>query len=117
MANVFIPADGLATSYLALMFRLRLPNSYIGQPLVAFLRLNPKPIAQSISQSVSVKNSQAADFSNMTDEKLLGMASMMLDEGYGTFDRCYAIVRCVRGELSAAKEITSQLMFHEAQFN
>jgi hypothetical protein len=53
----------------------------------------------------------------MTDEKLLGMASMMFDEGYGTFDRCYAIVRCVRGELSAAKEITSQLMVHEAQFN
>lgn len=98
------------------MFRLRLPNSYIGQPLVAFLRLNQKPIAQSISQSV-VKNSQAADFSSLTDEKLLGMASMMFDEGYGTFDRCYAIVRCVRGELSAAKEITSQLMFHEAQFN
>jgi len=97
------------------MFRLRLPNSYIGQPLIAFLRLNQKPIAQSSSQSF-VKNSQA-DFSNMTDEKLLGMASMMFDEGYGTFDRCYAIVRCVRGELSAAKEITSQLMFHEAQFN
>jgi hypothetical protein len=53
----------------------------------------------------------------MTDEKLLGMASMMFDEGYGTFDRCYAIVRCVRGELSAAREIASQLMFHEAQFN
>ncbi len=63
-----------------------------------------------------MKNSQA-DFSNMTDEKLLGMASMMFDEGYGTFDRCYAIVRCVRGELSAAREIASQLMFHEAQFN
>lgn len=116
MANVYIPAEGLPSSYLALMFRLRLPNSYIGQPLVAFLRLNQKPIAQSISQSV-VKNSQAADFSSLTDEKLLGMASMMFDEGYGTFDRCYAIVRCVRGELSAAKEITSQLMFHEAQFN
>jgi hypothetical protein len=82
------------------MFRLRLPNSYIGQPLIAFLRLNQKPLAQSISQSV--RNS-LADFSTMTDEKLLGMASMMFDEGYGTFDRCYAIVRCVRGELSAAR--------------
>jgi hypothetical protein len=82
------------------MFRLRLPNTYIGQPLIAFLRLNQKPLAQSISQSV--RNS-LADFSNMTDEKLLGMASMMFDEGYGTFDRCYAIVRCVRGELSAAR--------------
>jgi hypothetical protein len=82
------------------MFRLRLPNTYIGQPLIAFLRLNQKPLAQSISQSV--RNS-LADFSNMTNEKLLGMASMMFDEGYGTFDRCYAIVRCVRGELSAAR--------------
>jgi hypothetical protein len=82
------------------MFRLRLPNTYIGQPLIAFLRLNQKPLAQSISQSV--RNS-LADFSNMTDEKLLGMASMMFDEGYGTFDRCYAIVRCVRGELLAAR--------------
>jgi hypothetical protein len=82
------------------MFKLRLPNTYIGQPLIAFLRLNQKPLAQSTSQSV--RNS-LADFSNMTDEKLLGMASMMFDEGYGTFDRCYAIVRCVRGELSAAR--------------
>jgi hypothetical protein len=52
------------------------------------------------------------DFSNMSDEKLLGMASMMVDEGYGTFDRCYAIVRCVRGDLRSAREIASQLMFH-----
>ena len=90
----------MSSSYLALIFRLRLPETYIGQPLIAFLRLNQKPLAQSIGQSL--KNSQA-DFSNMTDEKLLGMASMMFDEGYGTFDRCYAIVRCVRGELSAAR--------------
>ena len=48
----------------------------------------------------------------MSDEKLLGMASMMVDEGYGTFDRCYAIVRCVRGDLRSAREIASQLMFH-----
>ena len=82
------------------MFRLRLSETYIGQPLIAFLRLNQKPLAQSIGKSA--KNLKA-DFFNMTDEKLLGMASMMFDEGYGTFDRCYAIVRCVRGELSAAR--------------
>ncbi len=40
---------------------------------------------------------------------------MMVDEGYGTFDRCYAIVRCVRGDHKAAKEIASQLMFHNLE--
>jgi len=37
---------------------------------------------------------------------------MMVDEGYGTFDRCFAVVRCVRGDIKAAREIASQLMVH-----
>lgn len=37
----------------------------------------------------------------------------MMDEGYGTFERCYQLIRTVRGDLNKAKEIASQLIFYE----
>jgi len=53
---------------------------------------------------------------NLTDEQLLGMASLLFDEGFGSFDRCYGLVRALRGDMKKAKEILSQLIFYECQF-
>jgi hypothetical protein len=41
------------------------------------------------------------------------MASLLFDEGFGSFDRCYGIVRALRGDLKKAKEVLSQLIFYE----
>jgi hypothetical protein len=73
--------------------------------MIAFTRLLCDP-----------RNINQSEFSRLSDEKLLGMASLMMDEGYGSFDRCYSLIRCVRGNLKEAREISSQLMFHECQF-
>lgn len=40
---------------------------------------------------------------NLNDEKLLGMASLLVDEGYGSFDRCYNIIRCLKGDIKLAR--------------
>ena len=37
---------------------------------------------------------------NLDDDKMLGMASMLVDEAYGSFGRCYSIIRVVRGDLN-----------------
>lgn len=44
------------------------------------------------------------------------MASIMVDEGFGSFERCYSLIRTLRGNLERAKEILSQLIFYECQF-
>ena len=62
------------------------------------------------------KSSACEDFSDLSDEKLLGMASILVDEGFGTFDRCYSMIRALRGSMTNAKENLSQLMFYECQF-
>jgi hypothetical protein len=53
-----------------------------------------------------VKNS-IDEYAKLSDEKLLGMASILVDEGFGSFDRCYSLIRTVRGNLSKAKELLS----------
>jgi hypothetical protein len=47
---------------------------------------------------------------NLDDDKMLGLASMLVDEAYGSFDRCYSLIRVVRGDLNLARDISSQLI-------
>jgi len=35
------------------------------------------------------------------------MASILMDEGYGSFDRCFSLVRTVRGNMDKARDILS----------
>ena len=44
---------------------------------------------------------------NLNDEQLLGMGSILFDEGFGTFDRCYNMVRVLRGDLKRARDYLS----------
>lgn len=62
-----------------------------------------------------MRNRDTEDFTQykLSDEKLLGMGSLLVDEGYGSFDRCYNIIRCMRGDIKKARECLSQLIFHE----
>jgi hypothetical protein len=64
------------------------------------------------------ENNDLEDFTkfNLDDDKLLGMASLLVDEGYGSFDRCYNLIRCLRGDLNKARDVLSQFIFQESQF-
>jgi hypothetical protein len=43
------------------------------------------------------------------------MASILLDEGFGSLERCLSAIRILRGDIARAKEILSNLMITEAQ--
>ena len=43
------------------------------------------------------------------------MGSVLLDEGYGDFERCMSVIRVLRGDIVRAREILSQLTFSEAK--
>ena len=43
------------------------------------------------------------------------MASILCDEGYGSFDRCMLVLRAFRGDIKMARKILSQITFSEAQ--
>jgi len=42
------------------------------------------------------------------------MGSILVDEGYGSFDLCCMVVRTVKGKMAAARDILSKLMITEA---
>lgn len=44
------------------------------------------------------------------------MSSILLDEGYGTFDRCLYACKATRGGIIRTKEILSSLMITEGHF-
>ena len=48
----------------------------------------------------------------MDDEKQLGIASILVDEGYGQFERCYNASRCLRGDIKKARELLSNIIFY-----
>jgi hypothetical protein len=50
-----------------------------------------------------------------SDQQLYHMASILLDEGFGSLERCLNAVRILRGDIGRAKEILSNLMITEAQ--
>ena len=49
------------------------------------------------------------------EPQLLNMGSVLLDEGYGDFERCMSVVRVLRGDIVRAREILSQLTYSEAK--
>ena len=79
------------------MFRLKTGTAYIGQPLTAFVRVLPSLRQSSLKYSTT----------EYSDEQMLGMASILMDEGYGNFERCYQLVRTVRGNMEKARDILS----------
>jgi hypothetical protein len=58
-----------------------------------------------ISISKSVKKEQ------ITEEKAFQMASILFDEGLGSFERCLKIVQGVRGNIDEARDVLTKLTF------
>ena len=50
----------------------------------------------------------------VTEDMCLGMASLLLDEGYtDSFDRCYKAIMCCQGDVDAARELLRSVMVTE----
>ena len=42
------------------------------------------------------------------------MGSNLMDEGFGSFEKCCLVVRTVKGDISEARSVLSKLMISEA---
>jgi len=49
-----------------------------------------------------------------SEEQLVGMASILADEGYGSFERALMAIRALRGDIKRTRNILSTLMITEA---
>lgn len=56
----------------------------------------------------SIKQSQQID-----DDVLYQVASKLMDEGYGSFDRCLAVAKACKGDIFEAEQVLSKLIFKE----
>ena len=43
------------------------------------------------------------------------MGRILVDEGYGDFDRCISVLKVLRKDIDGAREILGQLTFSEAR--
>jgi hypothetical protein len=101
--NIYIPPD-IKEDHQIVMFRLRHQQTgFLGQALVGMIRLPEVDMKQSI-------------IPGLDDDKLLDLASILVDESLGTFERCYSLVRCLRGDIEKARLIASQLIICESMY-
>jgi len=101
--NIYIPPD-IKEDHQIVMFRLRHPQTgFLGQALVGMIRLPEVEMKQSV-------------IPGLDDDKLLDLASILVDESLGTFERCYSLIRCQRGDIEKARTIASQLIICESMY-
>ena len=50
---------------------------------------------------------------SFNDDQLMTMASILVDEGFGEFERCSLIVRALRGEMDLCRSILSKIIICE----
>jgi len=66
--------------------------------------------------SLITNDPQSLSETEISEVQLFSMSSDLMDEGYGSFDRCFSALRVARGDLTQAKAILSSLMIAEGEF-
>ena len=47
------------------------------------------------------------------EDKLYSIASILTDEGFGSFDRCITVAKACKGNIDDARDVLSKLIFKE----
>ena len=109
------------------MFRIKdtIRNCYVGEPFIAFLKIKEADKGRSSDNSNESSNSFKSARSNLSEseikqsqttyseQQLYAMASMLFDEGYGQYERCLKLIRCVGGNINTARVLLSEIIFNE----
>ena len=133
--RVRIPKDS-EHHYMMMLLKIKTNQKmYVGPNLVAFIKvidmakarqderrlLDKSKSAELASSSLQISQFQQNEVlirkghDVYTDQELLHMASVLLDEGFGSLERCLNAIRILRGDIGRAKEVLSNLMITEAQ--
>ena len=103
--SVNIPSDFTA-DHLILLLRLRHgENNFVGPPLLLFVKI----VGQEKSQESDDVETESIE------PQLLNQASLLCDEGYGTFDRCLMASKALGSDIEKAKVVLSAITFAEGQ--
>ena len=116
--KVSLPED-LESNYFMAVFRVKTSKrQFVGPQLVVFIKIKEEPRDPALKSSFddSVDDSEIAGEQKYSEEQYEGMGSILLDEGYGSFERCVMAVRTVDGDMELARKILSKIVFTEAQF-
>jgi len=129
--RVKLPAD-FKSNHLVMVLKLKQGNTFIGPTFLLCTKIITK---QRVSHEVSAFDSSIEDeMKNLstiekqlkqisqgkdvyTEQQLLGMASVLSDEGFGNYDRCLMVLRALRGDIDYARKTLSQITFSEAQYS
>ena len=99
---VNIPKD-FAADHLILLLRLTHgENNFVGPPLLLFVKIvGQEKLQRSGDETI--------------ESQILNQASLLCDQGYGTFDRCMMASKALGSDIEKAKVVLSALTFAEGQ--
>lgn len=102
---------------LIMMFKLRTNKKvFVGPTLVLHVKIVPAVEVSSFDdgqfQEELPKSGNESELLKKgldvySEPQLLNMGSILLDEGYGDFERCMSVIRVLRGDIVRAREILS----------
>jgi hypothetical protein len=121
--RVKIPADYTA-NHLILLLKTKSGKKFIGPTMMLFAKIIKRRSSQEEFSSFDVEDDFASQNSLerelkqisagvdvYSEQQLLHMASILSDEGMGTFDRCMMTLRTLRGDIEQARKILSEIIF------
>lgn len=100
-------------SDLFIMFYLEDTEGIFGESLLATIKVDDGKVIK----YAEPKDPNDLKQWDLPDEKLYSMASMLVDEGYADFERCFNILKAVNGDIDSARGKLTQIIFSEAQKN
>ena len=125
--RVKIPEDYTA-NHLILLLKIKQGKKFIGPTLMLFAKIIKRRSSQEEFSSFDVEDDFASQNSVerelkqinagvdvYSEQQLLNMASILSDEGMGSFDRCMMTLRTLRGDIEQARKILSEIIFAVAQ--
>jgi hypothetical protein len=111
--GITVPASFTA-NYFVVLFKIRKANrQFLGPSLVLCVNICHNDREEDLKSSF--EEEKEGIVSEFSDEQYLSMGSILVDEGYGSFDRCCMVIRTVKGQMLAARDVLSKLMITEAQ--
>jgi hypothetical protein len=112
-------------NHLILVLKLKQNNQkFVGPTLMMFAKIIKRRSSQEEFSSFDVEEERMSESSLekelrllkagndvYNEEQLFSMASILMDEGMGSFDRCMMTLRALRGDIQKARSILSEIMF------
>merc|ERR1712183_161960 len=94
--KIDVPGDPALGDYFTLMFKIKAQKKeFIGPDFILFVKLTEPLRKSDFEEPIDIK----------TEAENFEIASDLVDEGFGSFDRCLRAVRMSNGNLQESREV------------